>query len=79
MTHNPRPHVEPEVAAECPRDCTGQVTQTSDLQVFECTKCGNRLRRVVVSDLERFKRVADSDGPAAPIAQAALGLDSGGA
>ena len=62
----------------CPRDCGGRFEQTADPQTYRCEKCGNELRQVVVADLERFERVAESDGPAAPIARAALGLDTEG-
>jgi|AntRauTorcE11898_2_1112593.scaffolds.fasta_scaffold74189_2 tRNA(Ile2) C34 agmatinyltransferase TiaS len=59
-----------EANVKCP--CGGRLKPTDDPQAYECTKCGRRLRQVVVEDMDAFERVAESDGPAAEVAEAAL-------
>jgi tRNA(Ile2) C34 agmatinyltransferase TiaS len=63
-----------EANMKCPK-CGGRLGDTRDPEAYECESCGNHLRQVVVEDLDRFKRVAESDGPAAEIARVALGLE----
>jgi|AntRauTorcE11898_2_1112593.scaffolds.fasta_scaffold17655_4 ribosomal protein L37AE/L43A len=55
----------------CPQ-CDGHLQESDDPGEYECQKCGRRLRESVVSRLESFKRVAESDGPLAEIAEVAL-------
>lgn len=62
----------------CPRECSGHLEPTVAGDAYECTRCDNELRQVVVRDIDSFRRVAESAGPAAPIARAALGLDPEG-
>lgn len=63
----------------CPRECSGHLEQRFAGEKYECTTCDNELFPVVVADIDSFRRVADSDGPAAPIAKAALWLELEGA
>ena len=61
----------PDANMKCPRDCGGRLEET-DLQEYECSRCGRRIRQVVVENLDAFKRVAERGGPASEIAAAAL-------
>jgi|GEM_PF-4458387 len=55
----------------CPH-CEGRLNQCNDPQDYECSHCERCIRGSVVERMERFKRVAESDGPLSEIAQAAL-------
>lgn len=55
---------------KCP--CGGRLDTTETQDEYRCRSCDRILRQVVVEELDRFKRVAESDGPASEIAQAAL-------
>lgn len=55
----------------CPQ-CDSPLKDTKNPQEWECTRCGQRHRQVVLDNLDRFKRVAERGGPLAPIARAAL-------
>lgn len=56
----------------CPHNCGGHLKETSTPEEYECDRCGRRLRQVVVENLDRFERLAESDTPAAKIAELAL-------
>ncbi|WP_058993605.1 hypothetical protein [Haloarcula sp. CBA1127] len=56
---------------DCPQ-CGGQLQATNDPESFRCRSCDRELRQVVLENLDSFRRVAESDGPAAEIAAAAL-------
>lgn len=56
---------------KCPQ-CSGRLKETSDPQTYECQSCGRRIRESVCKRIDSFERVAESDGPLAEIARAAL-------
>jgi tRNA(Ile2) C34 agmatinyltransferase TiaS len=59
----------------CPQ-CDGELTETPDPETYRCRRCETELRQVVVENIGAFERVADSGGPAAEIANVALGGDA---
>lgn len=59
---------------KCPQ-CDGRLKPLKT-DAYECERCDREIREVVVEDMDAFERVAESDGPASEIAQAALeGID----
>jgi len=56
---------------KCPQ-CDHRLRQGDDPQDYKCTNCGRTIRESVCKRMGSFKRVAQSDGPLAEIAQAAL-------
>jgi primosomal protein N' len=56
---------------KCP-NCDHRLEETQDPQTYRCSSCNRDIRESVCERMESFKRVAESDGPAAEIAQAAL-------
>jgi tRNA(Ile2) C34 agmatinyltransferase TiaS len=60
---------------DCPQ-CDGRLSDAPpDPQTWRCERCDREIRQVVAENAERFRRVAESDGPAAELARAALGWD----
>lgn len=55
----------------CPH-CGGELAETADPETYRCRRCETELRQVVVENIGAFERVAESGGPAAEIAKAAL-------
>lgn len=58
----------------CPHSA-GQLAKCSDPGQRRCASCQTEIRTSVVERMDSFKRVADSGGPAAAIAKAALGYE----
>ncbi|MFC6863292.1 hypothetical protein ACFQGE_07440 [Halomicroarcula sp. GCM10025817] len=56
---------------DCPQ-CGGRLLETGDPETYRCRNCNRELRQVVLDNLGAFERVAESGGPAAEIARAAL-------
>lgn len=61
----------------CPKeDCHGEFEETSTPDVYECRRCGRKLRQAVVERIGAFKREAGRDSRLSEIADAALeGID----
>lgn len=59
------------MSPDCP-NCCGELREMADPEKFECRRCDSEIFRTVVEDVGAFKRVAESGGPAAEIAKAAL-------
>jgi len=55
----------------CPH-CNGELRQRENVEEYTCRSCKRLFRASVVDRIDSFKRVADSGGPLAEIAETAL-------